>query len=73
MPDSIDEVKDRLRECYLGQCGIHAVGVSRAKQAIRVYVSPQTEADQSNMLEQMRESAKPFPVIVIREERPGMT
>ena len=73
MPDSIDEVKDRLRRSYLGKGGIHGVGVSRAKQAIRVYVSPQAEADQSDVLALMRESASPFPVIVVREDRPQIT
>ena len=73
MPDSIDEVKDRLRRSYLGKGGIHGVGVSRAKQAIRVYVSPQAEADQSDILALMRESASPFPVIVVRENRLQIT
>ena len=73
MPDSIDDIKDRLRRSYLGKGGIHGVGVSRAKQAIRVYVSPQAEADQSDVLALMRESASPFPVIVVREDRPQIT
>jgi hypothetical protein len=73
MPDSIDEVKNRLRRSYLGKGGIHGVGVSRAKQAIRVYVSPQAEADQSDVLALMRESASPFPVIVVREDRAQIT
>jgi hypothetical protein len=72
MPDSIDEVKDRLRRSYLGKGGIHGVGVSRAEQAIRVYVT-HGEADQPDVLALMRESASPFPVIVVREDRPQIT
>ena len=70
MPNSIDEVKDRLRSSYLGKAGIHGVGVSRAEHAIRVYVSPQHDVEQSDILALMRECASPFPVIVVREDRP---
>ena len=73
MPDSIDEVKDRLRRTYLGKAGIHGVGVSRAEHAIRVYVSPQPDAEQSDVLALVRESARPFPVILVREDRPQIT
>ncbi len=73
MPESIEGVKDRLRQSYLGKCGIHGLGVSRAEQAIRVYVSRQDDADQAGLLEQLRESAKPFGVIVVDEDRPRIT
>lgn len=73
MPDSIDEVKDRLRRSYLGKAGIHGVGVSRSEHAIRVYVGPQPDAEQSDVLAMMRESASPFAVIVVREDRPQIT
>jgi hypothetical protein len=73
MPQSLEEVKDRLRQAYLGKGGIHGLGVSRAKQAIRVYVSPQAVPEQPDVLDQLRESARPFPIIVVREDRPQIT
>ncbi len=73
MPESIEEVKDRLRHSFLGKAGIHGVGLSRARQAIRVYVSPDATSSQANLLEQLREAAQPFVVDVIHEDRPRVT
>lgn len=73
MAQSLEKVKNLLRKSYLGKAGIHAVGVSRAKQAIRVYVSPQAVPEQPDVLDQLRESAKPFPIIVVQEDRPKIT
>jgi hypothetical protein len=70
MPESLEDVKNRLRQSFLGKAGIHGVGVSRAKRAIQVYMSPNAGTDQTNVLEQLRKSASPFPVIVIQEDRP---
>jgi hypothetical protein len=73
MPESLEEVKNRLRQSYLGRGGVHAVGVSRAEQAIRVYVSPEAAPEQPEVLAQLRESARPFAVIVVREDRARIT
>jgi hypothetical protein len=73
MSQSLEKVKDRLRRSYLGKGGVHAVGLSRARQAIRVYVSSEAPPEQSDVLDQLRESAKPFPVIVVLEDRPRLT
>jgi hypothetical protein len=73
MSHSLEEAKNRLRQAYLGRGGIHAVGVSRAEQALRVYVSPQAVPGQPEVLAELREAAKPFPIIVVREERAQMT
>lgn len=73
MTPSLEDVKNRLRESYLGRGGIHGVGLSRARQAIRVYVSSQAASEQPDVLEQLRDSAKPFPIIVVEEERPRLT
>ena len=70
---SLEDVKNRLRESYLGRGGIHGVGLSRSRQAIRVYVSSQVVSEQPDVLEQFRESAKPFPIIVVEEEGPRLT
>jgi hypothetical protein len=70
MSQSLESVKNRLRQSYLGKGGIHGLGLSRAEKAIRVYVDAQAGADESEVIEQLRESARPYPVIVVREDRP---
>jgi hypothetical protein len=72
MAPSLEEVKHQVRQSFLGKGGIHAVGVSRAKQAIRVYVSPGPEADQPAVLDEVRKAAEPFSVIVVTEDRPRL-
>lgn len=69
MGQSLEEVKNRLRQSFLGKGGIHGVGVNRAERAIRIYMSPQA-AGQPDVLDQVREAAKPFPVFVVTEDRP---
>jgi hypothetical protein len=73
MADTIDDVKDRLRRTFLGKGGIHGFGVSRANRAIRVYVQPDDAPDQADTLEQLRKSAEPFALVVVREDRPRIT
>jgi hypothetical protein len=70
MSGAIEEVKDRLRELFVGKAGIHGVGISRAQKAIRVYIDRDAGAEQGPLLEQIRASAAPFPVIVVQEDRP---
>jgi hypothetical protein len=70
MSRSLEEVKDRLGELFVGKAGIHGVGISQAKRAIRVYVGRDSIDEQGAVLEQVRASAAPFPVIVVQEDRP---
>jgi hypothetical protein len=72
MPESIQELKNRLRQTYLGKAGIHGVGINRVGQVIRVYVGDHGQPDEEEVLEQLRRSAEPFPVQVIREEPPNL-
>jgi hypothetical protein len=66
----LEEVKDRLRQLFVGKGGIHGVGISEAKKAIRVYIDRDAGTDQGPLLEQVRASAAPFPVILVQEDRP---
>ena len=70
MMETLEKVKDRLKGSYLGKAGIHGLGISRAQGAIRVYISSDNGSDQTDVLDQIRKAAEPFPVIVIREDRP---
>lgn len=73
MAESLEDVKNRLRESFVGKGGIHGVGLSRSKQAIRVYIHPDDNANRAALLDQVQKSAQPFPVIVVKEERPQIT
>jgi hypothetical protein len=70
---TLDTVKQRLRRRYLGQAGIHGLGISLAQNAIRVYIHPgQADAAQA-VLRQLEAEASPHRVIVIQEEPPALT
>ena len=70
MSAAIEDEKNHLRRSYLGKSGIHGVGISRTEQAIRVYVGEEAQAEQDSILDQFRNSAAPFRVIIIREGCP---
>lgn len=67
---SLEDIKVRLSQLYLGKDGIHGLGVSRAQQAIKVYLSPEADGD-SILIGQLREDARPYPLVIIHEERPS--
>ncbi len=64
------ELKQDLSRAFIGQGGVHGVGLNLAKQAIRVYVDLQPHPDQMMVLEKLKTAAAPFPVIVVSEEAP---
>jgi hypothetical protein len=68
MTETLTDVKDRLKARYLGRAGVHGMGVSRAQNAIRVYVNPSDEPDTASVLAQLTAEAEPYSVIVVREE-----
>jgi preprotein translocase subunit SecD len=67
MDETLESVKARISERYLGKAGIHAVGVRRSANAITVYVEStedaQQEETQSRTLENLRREAVPFAVV----------
>jgi hypothetical protein len=72
--DLLGETKDRLRQHFLGRGGIHGLGLSRAKRAIRVYISPASQAsDRQAVLDELKKEAAPFAVVVVEEEKPHLT
>jgi hypothetical protein len=70
--DTLDTVKQRLRNRYLGRAGIHGLGVSPAQNAIRVYIHP-GRADTEAVLRQLEAEARPHRVVVVQEEPPALT
>ena len=74
---SLETTKQRLSEQYLGKGGIHGIGLSRAKNAVRVHMASGATAaqmaQQSAVLEELKRDAAPFDVLVTVEDRPTTT
>jgi hypothetical protein len=73
MADSLNEVKDRVKRLFLGRAGVHGVGISRSRNAIRVYVDTDGTPETESMLDLLRAEASPYPLIVVREEPAQLT
>ena len=73
MADSLNQVKDRVKRHYLGRAGVHAIGVSRSQNAIRVYIDPDDTPETASVLAELREEASPFSLIIVREEPARLT
>lgn len=63
MAETLEAVKDRISERYLGKSGIHAVGLRRSANAITVYIKPTSDPTQQRTLESLRQEASPYQVI----------
>lgn len=71
MSKSLDEAKKSITEKYLGEAGIHGVGISRSRNALRVYVDTASGFGDNYraILEEIRKEAAPYSVLEIEEER----
>jgi hypothetical protein len=67
---TLKDARERLKKKWLGKHGIHGVGLSRAENAIKLYVGPDSEIDSSELWLRIEKEAAPFRVIVVREEQP---
>ena len=63
MADTLDAVRERISQKYLGKAGIHAVGLRRSSNAITVYLQPMPDQTQEQTLESLRQDASPFAVV----------
>ena len=72
MAESLDDVKRRLGERYLGKGGIHGVGLRRSRNAVTVYLSPGSVPGRDATLQALRAEAAPFDVIVVEELPPSI-
>jgi hypothetical protein len=72
---SLDEAKKSITEKYLGEAGIHGVGISRSRNALRVYVDAASDFGDNYraILEEIRKEAAPYSVLEIEEERATIT
>lgn len=73
MSKSLDEVKKHVSRKYLGRAGIHSVGISRAENALRVYVDAEAEDALKDVLSEIEKEAAPFKIVPIKSDRSSIT
>lgn len=66
---TLDDAQSLVTEKYLGQAGIHGVGIRRKKSAIALYVEPGATEEHKDLLTQIGDEVKPYDLIVVEEER----
>lgn len=66
---SLETAKKQVRRKYLGEAGIHAIGVRRSKQALCLYVESEENPELQELLKQIEEEISPYHVMAIKEER----
>lgn len=73
MPDARERADDPLRRLkadleqeFLGRGGIHAIGLSLARNAIRLYLASEPAPEEQATVDRVRRRAAPFDVIVER-------
>jgi hypothetical protein len=69
----IEDIKRKLSERYLGKGGVHAIGFSRSKNTLRLYVHGDAGANRNELMEKVAKEAAPYKVEVIEEDRPSST
>lgn len=70
MARSLDDVKDRVSEKYLGRAGIHGVGIRRSQETLMVYLHSGDPGEQARVLREIEAEAAPYPVVALTEEGP---
>ncbi|MDX6444295.1 MAG: hypothetical protein QOH71_1369 [Blastocatellia bacterium] len=73
MGRTLDEVRELLSTKYLGKAGIHSVGISRAENAVRVYVQPEAEDELKGVLKEIEREAAPYKVVPVKSDRSSIT
>lgn len=73
MSESLEEVKRRLRDKYLGKEGIHGLGIRRSQNALCVYAKLNSSREQNKLLQELKNEAAPYQVMVIDEEPPRIS
>ena len=66
---TLDDAQSLVTEKYLGQAGIHGVGIRRKKSALALYVEPGATQEHKDLLKQIGDEVKPYDLIVVEEER----
>ena len=73
MTDPIEDVKRKLSERYLGKGGVHAIGLSRSQNTLRLYVHPDPGTNREALVAEVTKDAGPYKLVVIEEDQPSIT
>jgi hypothetical protein len=63
----LERTKHAITRKYLGRAGIHAVGASRSRGAVTVYVVSGDAPPLVNLLPAIRKDAAPFEIVVVED------
>ncbi len=63
--DTLREAKTRLRTKYIGQCGIHGVGIRESRNAVCLYLELAGSPEQEETLREAAEDALPFELLTV--------
>jgi hypothetical protein len=70
---SLETAKNKVRRKYLGEAGIHAIGVRRSEQALCLYVDSETNPELQALIEQIAAEISPYHVLAVEEEKATTT
>jgi hypothetical protein len=69
MDKSLEETKEHLSGKYLGKAGIHSLGISRAENAVRVYMQDDDNEELEGVLKDIEREAAPYKIVTIKSDR----
>ena len=70
MGDPLEQAKRRLKHRLLGRCGIHAVGIRRAENAVCLYTAAVKNPELTDLLPEIEKDIAPLRVLLIEEAPP---
>ena len=71
-PPALVEVKKQIRKKYVGQAGIHGVGIRSKENVVRLYANKDRGDQQEHLIGSIRREIAPFVLDVIFDEAPVM-
>jgi hypothetical protein len=65
---TLETAKNKLRRKYLGEAGIHAIGVRRAEGVVCLYVDSESDPELQPLLKSIAKEISPYHVRTIEED-----
>jgi hypothetical protein len=66
-PMTLETLKNKVRRKYLGEAGIHAIGVRRSEGTLCLYVDSESDPELQPLLESIAKEVSPYHVRTIEE------
>jgi hypothetical protein len=64
---TLETAKKKVRRKYLGEAGIHAIGVRRSEQTLCLYVDSKSDPELQELLASIAKEISPYQVRTIEE------